>query len=185
MWELGAEVITYGVEPDGFNINKYCGSTDTCTMCRMVREHGADIGVALDGDADRVLIADETGTLLDGDQLMATVAEAWHRTGKLTGGGIVATVMSNLGLEHYLRDIGLTMARTQVGDRYVVEYMRAHGFNVGGEQSGHIVLSDYTTTGDGLIAALEVLAALGDSDRPVSEIGRRFSPLPQALENAA
>ncbi|RZO37098.1 MAG: phosphoglucosamine mutase [Rhodospirillaceae bacterium] len=184
LWELGAEVITYGVEPDGFNINKYCGSTDTCTMCRMVREHGADIGVALDGDADRVLIADETGTLLDGDQLMATVAESWHRTGKLTGGGIVATVMSNLGLEHYLRDIGLTMARTQVGDRYVVEYMRAHGFNVGGEQSGHIVLSDYTTTGDGLIAALEVLAALVDSDRPVSEIGRRFSPLPQVLENA-
>ena len=184
LWELGAEVITYGVEPDGFNINKYCGSTDTCTMCRMVREHGADIGVALDGDADRVLIADETGTLLDGDQLMATVAESWHRTGKLTGGGIVATVMSNLGLEHYLRGIGLTMARTQVGDRYVVEYMRAHGFNVGGEQSGHIVLSDYTTTGDGLIAALEVLAALVDSDRPVSEIGRRFSPLPQVLENA-
>ena len=184
LWELGAEVITYGVEPDGFNINKYCGSTDTCTMCRMVREHGADIGVALDGDADRVLIADETGTLLDGDQLMATVAGSWHRTGKLTGGGIVATVMSNLGLEHYLRDIGLTMARTQVGDRYVVEYMRAHGFNVGGEQSGHIVLSDYTTTGDGLIAALEVLAALVDSDRPVSEIGRRFSPLPQVLENA-
>ena len=183
LWELGAEVVTYGVEPDGFNINKCCGSTDTSTMCRMVREHGADIGVALDGDADRVLIADETGTLLDGDQLMATVAESWHRTGKLTGGGIVATVMSNLGLEHYLRDIGLTMARTQVGDRYVVEHMRAHGFNVGGEQSGHIVLSDYTTTGDGLIAALEVLAALVESGRPVSEIGRRFLPLPQILEN--
>jgi len=183
LWELGAEVVTYGVEPDGFNINQYCGSTDTRTMCRMVREHGADIGIALDGDADRVLIADETGTLLDGDQLMATVAESWHRTGKLNGGGIVATVMSNLGLEHYLRDIGLSMQRTQVGDRYVVEHMRAHGFNVGGEQSGHIVLSDYTTTGDGLIAGLEVLAALVESDRPLSEIGRRFDPLPQILEN--
>ena len=183
LWELGAEVVTYGVEPDGFNINQYCGSTDTRKMCRMVREHGADIGIALDGDADRVLIADETGTLLDGDQLMATVAESWHRTGKLNGGGIVATVLSNLGLEHYLRDIGLSMQRTQVGDRYVVEHMRAHGFNVGGEQSGHIVLSDYTTTGDGLIAGLEVLAALVESDRPLSEIGRRFDPLPQILEN--
>ena len=183
LWELGAEVVTFGVEPDGFNINKYCGSTDTRTMCRMVREHGADIGIALDGDGDRVLIADETGTLLDGDQLMATVAESWHRTGKLNGGGIVATVMSNLGLEHYLRDIGLKMERTQVGDRYVVEHMRANGFNVGGEQSGHIVLSDYTTTGDGLIAGLEVLAALVESDRPLSEIGRRFAPLPQILEN--
>ena len=183
LWELGAEVVTYGVEPDGFNINQYCGSTDTRTMCRMVREHGADIGIALDGDADRVLIADETGTLLDGDQLMATVAESWQRSGKLNGGGIVATVMSNLGLEHYLRDLGLSLQRTQVGDRYVVEHMRAHGFNVGGEQSGHIVLSDYTTTGDGLIAGMEVLAALVESDRPVSEIGRRFTPLPQTLKN--
>ena len=183
LWELGAEVVTYGVEPDGFNINKYCGSTDTRTMCRMVREHGADIGIALDGDADRVLVSDETGTLLDGDQLMATVAQSWHSAGRLTGGGIVATVMSNLGLEHFLRDIGLTMERTQVGDRYVVEHMRANGFNVGGEQSGHIVLSDYTTTGDGLVAALEVLSAMVQSDRPLSEIGRRFEPLPQILEN--
>ncbi len=183
LWELGADVVTHGVGPDGFNINKYCGSTDTRAMCRMVREHGADIGIALDGDADRVLIADETGTLLDGDQLMATVAQSWHAADRLRGGGIVATVMSNLGLELYLRDIGLTVQRTQVGDRYVVEHMRAHGYNVGGEQSGHIVLSDYTTTGDGLIAALEVLSVMVQSGRKLSEIGRRFTPLPQILQN--
>lgn len=183
LWELGADVVTYGVEPDGFNINKYCGSTDTRTMCRMVREHGADIGIALDGDADRVLVADETGTLLDGDQLMATVAESWHQAGRLTGGGVVATVMSNLGLEKYIEGLGLNLVRTQVGDRYVVEHMRAEGFNVGGEQSGHIVLSDYTTTGDGLIAAMEVLSAMVQSDRKLSEVGRKFEPLPQILEN--
>ena len=183
LWELGADVVTYGVEPDGFNINRYCGSTDTRAMCRMVREHGADIGIAFDGDADRVLVADESGKLLDGDQLMAIVAEAWHTAGRLQGGGIVATVMSNLGLEHYIHGLGLTMERTQVGDRYVVEHMRANGFNVGGEQSGHIVLSDYTTTGDGLIAALEVLSAMVQSDRKLSEVGRRFEPLPQILEN--
>ena len=153
------------------------------TMCQMVREHGADIGIALDGDADRVLIADETGNLLDGDLLMAIVAESWQRRGKLNGGGIVATVMSNLGLENYLRDIGLTLERTQVGDRYVVDHMRANGFNVGGEQSGHIVLSDYNTTGDGLIAAIEVLCALEDTGNSVSELGRRFQPYPQILEN--
>lgn len=183
LWELGADVVTYGVEPDGFNINKYCGSTDTRTMCRMVREHGADIGIALDGDADRVLVADETGTLIDGDQLMATVAESWHGDGRLTGGGVVATVMSNLGLEHYVQGLGLQLVRTQVGDRYVVEHMRANGFNVGGEQSGHIVLSEYTTTGDGLIAGLEVLSAMVQTGRPLSEVGRRFDPLPQILEN--
>lgn len=183
LWELGADVVTYGVEPDGFNINKYCGSTDTRTMCRMVREHGADIGIALDGDADRVLVADETGTLLDGDQLMATVAESWHQAGRLTGGGVVATVMSNLGLEKYIEGLGLNLVRTQVGDRYVVEHMRTEGFNVGGEQSGHIVLSDYTTTGDGLIAAMEVLSAMVQSDRKLSEVGRKFEPLPQILEN--
>jgi len=183
LWELGADVVTYGVEPDGFNINKYCGSTDTRTMCRMVREHGADIGIALDGDADRVLVADETGKLIDGDQLMATVAESWHRDGRLTGGGVVATVMSNLGLEHYVQGLGLDLMRTQVGDRYVVEHMRANGFNVGGEQSGHIVLSEYTTTGDGLIAGLEVLSAMVQTGRPLSEVGRRFDPLPQILEN--
>ena len=183
LWELGADVVTYGVEPDGFNINKYCGSTDTRTMCRMVREHGADIGIALDGDADRVLVADETGKLIDGDQLMATVAESWHRDGRLTGGGVVATVMSNLGLEHYVQGLGLDLVRTQVGDRYVVEHMQANGFNVGGEQSGHIVLSEYTTTGDGLIAGLEVLSAMVQTGRPLSEVGRRFDPLPQILEN--
>lgn len=183
LWELGADVVTYGVEPDGFNINKYCGSTDTRTMCRMVREHGADIGIALDGDADRVLVADETGTLLDGDQLMATVAESWHEAGRLTGGGVVATVMSNLGLEKYIEGLGLNLVRTQVGDRYVVEHMRANGFNVGGEQSGHIVLSDYTTTGDGLIAAMEVLSAMVQSGRKLSEVGRKFEPMPQILEN--
>ena len=183
LWELGADVVTCGVEPDGFNINRYCGSTDTRTMCRMVREHGADIGIALDGDADRVLVADETGALLDGDQLMATVAESWHRDGRLRGNGVVATVMSNLGLELYLRELGLDTVRTQVGDRYVVEHMREHDFNVGGEQSGHIVLSDYTTTGDGLIAGLEVLASMVLADRKLSEVGRRFTPLPQILEN--
>jgi phosphoglucosamine mutase len=149
----------------------------------MVREHGADIGIALDGDADRVLVADETGKLIDGDQLMATVAESWHRDGRLTGGGVVATVMSNLGLEHYVQGLGLDLVRTQVGDRYVVEHMRANGFNVGGEQSGHIVLSEYTTTGDGLIAGLEVLSAMVQTGRPLSEVGRRFDPLPQILEN--
>ena len=183
LWELGADVVTCGVEPDGFNINKYCGSTDTRMLCRMVCEHGADIGIALDGDADRVLVADETGTLLDGDQLMATVAESWHSDGRLTGGGLVATVMSNLGLERYVQGLGLKLVRTQVGDRYVVEYMRANGFNVGGEQSGHIVLSEYTTTGDGLIAGLEVLSAMVQTGRPLSEVGRRFDPFPQILEN--
>ena len=183
LWELGAEVIACANTPDGFNINKNCGSTDTRTMQNLVREHGADIGIALDGDADRVLIADETGELLDGDQLMATVAESWMRAGRLRGNGVVATVMSNLGLELYLKGVGLDLVRTQVGDRYVVEHMREHGFNVGGEQSGHIVLSDYTTTGDGLIAALEVLAVMIQSERKLSEIGRRFAPLPQILES--
>lgn len=183
LWELGAEVVPLGVSPDGFNINKDCGSTDTKAMRSAVIEHGADIGIALDGDADRVLVADEKGALLDGDQLMATVAESWHAEGRLTGGGVVATVMSNLGLEHYLQGLGLTLVRTQVGDRYVVEHMREHGFNVGGEQSGHIILADYTTTGDGLIAALEMLSVMVRSGKPVSQIGRKFTPLPQLLRN--
>ena len=183
LWELGADVLTCGVEPNGFNINKDSGSTDTRSMCQMVREHGADIGIALDGDADRVLVADETGTLLDGDQLMATVADSWHRDGRLTGGGVVATVMSNLGLEYYIQGLGLKLVRTQVGDRYVVEHMRANGFNVGGEQSGHIVLSEYTTTGDGLIAGLQVLSAMVQTGRPLSEVGRQFDPFPQILQN--
>ena len=183
LWELGADVVSLGVMPDGFNINKDCGSTDTRAMCRAVVEHGADLGIALDGDADRVMIADEAGALLDGDQLMAMVAENWRAAGRLRGGGIVATVMSNLGLERYLAGIGLKLVRTQVGDRYVVEHMRAHGFNVGGEQSGHIILSDYNTTGDGLIAALEVLAMVVRSGKPASRAGRMFTPLPQLLKN--
>ena len=183
LWELGAEVIPLGVEPDGFNINRECGSTDTSAMQAAVRRHGADIGIALDGDADRVMIADEEGALLDGDQLMAAIARSWHETGRLKGGGLVATVMSNLGLELYAEHSGLRVERTRVGDRYVVEHMRRHGFNVGGEQSGHIILSDYTTTGDGLIAALEVLAVTVRSGRTVSEVGRVFTPLPQLLRN--
>jgi phosphoglucosamine mutase len=183
LWELGADVVRLGVSPDGFNINKGCGSTDTSAMCAAVVTHGADIGIALDGDADRVLIADEHGALLDGDQLMAMVAENWHRAGRLQGGGIVATVMSNLGLEKHLARSGLKLERTQVGDRYVVERMRAGGFNVGGEQSGHIILADYNTTGDGLIAALEVLACVVRAGKPVSEVGRMFRPYPQLLRN--
>ena len=183
LWELGAEVVPIGVEPDGFNINRGCGSTDTDVMCAAVAAQGAHIGIALDGDADRVLIADEAGRLIDGDQVMATIAESWFRDARLRGNGVVATVMSNLGLELYLRGLGLDLVRTQVGDRYVVEHMREHGYNVGGEQSGHIVLSDYATTGDGLIAALEILAVLIRSERPLSEVGRRFMPLPQLLQN--
>src|SRR5690606_1114408 len=152
-------------------------------LIEKVRELRADIGIALDGDADRVVIVDEKGQLVDGDQLMAVIAESWSKAGRLAGGGLVATVMSNLGLERYLEALGLSLTRTPVGDRYVVEHMRRHGFNVGGEQSGHIVLSDFTTTGDGLIAALQVLAAVVTSGRPVSEVCRRFEPLPQVLQN--
>ena len=183
LWELGAEVVPLGVSPDGFNINNGCGSTDTTMMQNAVRAHGADLGIALDGDADRVLVADENGELLDSDQLMAMVAESWLRADRLRGGGIVATVMSNMGLEQYLRGLGLNLVRTQVGDRYVVEHMRREGFNIGGEQSGHIILNDYNTTGDGLIAALEVLAVLIQGRKPASETGRKFTPLPQLLEN--
>ena len=183
LWELGAEVVPLGVEPNGFNINDGCGSTDTDMMCRAVREYGADLGIALDGDADRALVADENGELLDGDQLMAMVAESWHRSGRLRGGGVVATVMSNMGLDLYLKELGLGLARTKVGDRYVVEQMRHGGYNVGGEQSGHIILNDYSTTGDGLIAALEVLAVLVRSEQPASQVGRKFKPLPQLLRN--
>ncbi len=183
LWELGAEVIAMGVDPNGFNINKDCGSTEPRALCDKVREMRADIGIALDGDADRVLIADETGRLIDGDQLMAVVAETWLQRGLLAAGGIVATVMSNLGLERYLNDLGLSLARTPVGDRYVVEHMRAHGYNVGGEQSGHIVLSDFTTTGDGLVTALQVLSVVAASGRPVSEVCNCFEPLPQVLKS--
>lgn len=185
LWELGADVVPIGVLPDGFNINQDCGSTSTDAMCQEVVAQGADLGIALDGDADRVLIADEKGKLLDGDQVMAMVAEHWKSENRLKGGGVVATVMSNLGLERHLNGLGLELVRTQVGDRYVVEYMREHGYNVGGEQSGHIILNEYTTTGDGLIAALEVLAVLVQTGSPASEAGRMFSPLPQLLRNVA
>ncbi len=183
LWELGAEVIAMGVEPDGFNINKDVGSTAPEALSRKVREVRADIGIALDGDADRVLIIDERGHLVDGDQLMAVVAESWQADGRLAQPGIVATIMSNLGLERRLGDLGLTLERTAVGDRYVLERMRAQGYNVGGEQSGHIILSDFSTTGDGLIAALQVLAVLKKADKPVSETCHRFDPLPQILKS--
>ncbi len=183
LWELEAEVIPIGVEPDGYNINRGCGSTENEYMRSQVVAHGADLGIALDGDADRVVIADENGELLDGDQLMALVAGHLHRVNRLRGGGVVATVMSNLGLERYLEGMGLKLVRTRVGDRYVVEHMRKHGFNVGGEKSGHIILSDFVTTGDGLIAALQALAVIVEQERPVSEVSRLFDPLPQVLRN--
>ena len=182
-WELGAEVTAIGVSPDGLNINDGCGSTATALLQRTVTEVGAHIGIALDGDADRLIVVDEKGRIVDGDQLMALIASSWRRQGKLRGNGVVATVMSNLGLERFLEGEGLTLERTKVGDRYVLEAMRAGGFNVGGEQSGHIILSDYATTGDGLVAALQVLAELVVSGRPASELLRLFDPLPQLLKN--
>jgi len=181
--ELGADVVAIGVQPDGFNINLKCGSTATELMCETVVKEKAHIGIALDGDADRVLICDEQGKLADGDQLMAMIATQCLKTGVLRGGGVVATQMSNIGLEHYLTSHGLSLARTKVGDRYVVEHMRKHGFNVGGEQSGHIILSDYTTTGDGIIAALQILAYMQEDGRPLSKCGKLFTPLPQILRN--
>ncbi|MBB4267265.1 phosphoglucosamine mutase [Roseospira visakhapatnamensis] len=183
LWELGAEVIPLGIEPDGFNINRDRGSLATEAMRHAVVAHGADLGLALDGDADRVVLADEKGDLVDGDQVLAVIARAWRDDGRLRGGGVVATVMSNLGLEHHLKDLGLSLARTPVGDRYVVEHMRAQGFNLGGEQSGHIVMSDVGTTGDGLAAGLQVLAALVQGGRPASAALTVFEPLPQVLRN--
>lgn len=183
LWELGAEVITIGVEPDGLNINDGCGSTSPEKLCEKVKEMRADIGIALDGDADRVVISDEKGELIDGDQLMAVIAKSWNDQGKLQAGGVVATIMSNLGLERYLKSQKLDMVRTPVGDRYVVEHMREHGFNVGGEQSGHIVLTDFSTTGDGLVSALQVLAVVVALDKPVSEICSAFERVPQLLQN--
>ena len=183
LWELGADVIPIGVDPDGFNINKDVGSTAPEALSQKVRELRADIGIALDGDADRVVIVDEKGRTIDGDQLMAVVAASWKEDGRLTQPGIVATVMSNLGLERYLGGLGLMLERTAVGDRYVLERMRSQGYNVGGEQSGHIILSDFATTGDGLVAALQVLAVLKKADKPVSEVCHRFDPLPQILKN--
>lgn len=183
LWELGAEVFPIGVEPDGFNINDKVGSTSTGALSAKVRELRADVGIALDGDADRLIIVDEKGEVVDGDQFMAVIAQSWAQRGQLQGGGIVATVMSNLGLERYLNDLDLTLERTQVGDRYVLEAMRAKGYNVGGEQSGHLILSDFTTTGDGLVAALQLLLVLQQEGKPVSEVCHRFERVPQLLNN--
>jgi phosphoglucosamine mutase len=183
LWELGAEVIAIGVTPNGLNINDKIGSTHPEPLSAKVLETRADIGIALDGDADRLIVVDEKGRVVDGDQLMATIAEGWARSGRLKGGGLVATVMSNLGLERRLAAQGLGLVRTKVGDRHVLEKMRADGYNVGGEQSGHIILSDYATTGDGLVAALQVLAEVKRAGQPASQVLHRFDAVPQLLKN--
>ncbi len=183
LWELGATIIPLGVAPDGFNINRGCGSTVPDFLCSQVVEHDAHLGLALDGDADRLLLSDERGELVDGDQILALIARSWGRAGRLRGDGVVATVMSNLGLERFLAAEGLALHRTKVGDRYVSERMRSSGINIGGEQSGHMILSDFATTGDGLVAALQVLAVLVDEGRPASEACSVFKPLPQRLRS--
>jgi phosphoglucosamine mutase len=183
LWELGAEVISLGVDPDGFNINRDCGSTAPEALAAKVREMRADIGIALDGDADRVVMVDELGHLIDGDQLLAVIADSWQQDGLLAKPSVVATVMSNLGLERHLAARGIELIRTPVGDRYVLEHMREHGHNLGGEPSGHIILSDFTTTGDGFVAALQVLAVVVKMGEAVSKVCRRFDPLPQVLKN--
>ncbi|MBV8238268.1 MAG: phosphoglucosamine mutase [Sphingomonas sp.] len=183
LWELGAEVVAIGVTPNGRNINDGVGSTAPQTLSETVVASGAAIGIALDGDADRLIVVDETGAVVDGDQLMATIATGYARRGELAGGGLVATIMSNLGLERHLAAQGLGLVRTGVGDRYVLEAMRARGYNVGGEQSGHIILADYGTTGDGLVAALQILAEVQRAGAPASEVLHRFDPLPQLLKN--
>jgi len=183
LWELGATVIPVGVSPDGFNINRGCGSTVPGYLCAQVVEHGADLGIALDGDADRLLMADEQGELIDGDQILALIAQSWAACGQLKAEGLVATVMSNLGLERFLQARGLTLHRTKVGDRYVAARMRELGMNLGGEQSGHVILSDFATTGDGLLAALQVLAVIVQQNRSAREVCRMFTPLPQLLKN--
>ncbi|MBM3571280.1 MAG: phosphoglucosamine mutase [Alphaproteobacteria bacterium] len=183
LWELGADVVRVGVSPDGFNINAKCGAVHPQEMCAQVKAHGAHLGIALDGDADRLIVADERGRVIDGDQIVGLIAQSWHRAGRLKGGGAVSTIMSNLGLERRLESLGLHLARTQVGDRYVVEHMRHHGYNVGGEQSGHVIMLDYATTGDGLIAALQVLAVLVETGKEMSAVGRIFEPVPQRLVN--
>ncbi len=183
LWELGAEVIALGDQPNGLNINHESGSTFPETMQRKVRERRADFGIALDGDADRVVMADERGNLIDGDQILALIAQSWSKQGDLRGGGVVGTVMSNAGLDRFLKSLDLRLARVPVGDRYVIEKMWAEGFNVGGEQSGHIVLRDFSTTGDGVIAALQVLGVLAQDKRPASEASRIFEPMPQVMEN--
>jgi phosphoglucosamine mutase len=183
LYELGAEVFPIGVSPDGFNINQEVGSTNTLALRDAVRQYRADIGIALDGDADRCILIDETGKEIDGDQLIGLIATDWKRRGLLARDGVVTTVMSNLGLEKYLQSIGLELERTKVGDRYVVEKMRKNGFNLGGEQSGHIVLSDYSSTGDGMIAALQALAVMVETGKPLSELASVFKPVPQKLVN--
>lgn len=183
LWELGAEVIPVGVHPNGTNINDRCGSTHTETAAEAVVAHGAHIGISLDGDADRIMILDETGRVADGDQIMALLAARWAEEGRLSGGALVATVMSNLGLERFLEGRGLRLERTAVGDRYVVERMREGGFNLGGEQSGHIVMTDYATTGDGLVAGLQFLSEMVRTGRPASELARSFATVPQMLRN--
>jgi phosphoglucosamine mutase len=183
LWELGADVVAIGRDPNGFNINEKCGATHPETMQSAVVAHGAHLGIALDGDADRLIMVDEHGRVIDGDQLMAMIVQGFARDGRLSGGGLVATVMSNLGLERFAEGLGLRMVRTKVGDRYVIERMRADGINVGGEQSGHIILSDYATTGDGLLAALQVLAGALQAQKPMSEVTRLFEPYPQVLRN--
>ena len=182
-WELGADVVAIGVQPNGLNINDGCGSTAPALLQETVVASGADIGIALDGDADRLIVVDEKGQIVDGDQIMGLIASEWARQGLLKGGGLVATVMSNLGLERLLSAQGIGLERTQVGDRYLLERMRSGGFNLGGEQSGHMILSDYATTGDGTIAALQVLAALVEAGKPASEVLHRFDPVPQLLKN--
>jgi phosphoglucosamine mutase len=182
-WELGAEIISLGVDPNGMNINDKCGSTFPDAMCAKVLETGADIGIALDGDADRVVMCDETGRLIGGDQVLALIAQSWAKKGDLNGGGVVGTVMSNIGLERHLKTLGLNLSRSSVGDRYVIEKMREGGFNVGGEQSGHIILSDFAATGDGIIAALQVLAVIAEEGWPASEASNLFVPAPQIQEN--
>ena len=183
LWELGADVVPVGVEPDGFNINDGCGSTATGRMQEEVVRQGADVGIALDGDADRLMMADENGHLIDGDQLLAVIGGDWHRRERLRGPSVVATVMSNLGLERYLGELDIGLERTQVGDRYVVEKMRQGDLNIGGEQSGHIIVRDFSTTGDGIIAALQILAVIVRRDQPASEVCQVFEPLPQLLRN--
>ena len=183
LWELGAEVIPVGVSPNGFNINEGCGSTNTQTAAETIVQHGADVGICLDGDADRVMILDENGQVADGDQIMALLATSWAESGKLAGDTLVATVMSNLGLERYLSGKGINLHRTAVGDRYVVEAMRAGGFNLGGEQSGHIVMTDYGTTGDGLVAGLQFLSEMAHREIPASELVKSFERCPQLLKN--
>jgi phosphoglucosamine mutase len=183
LYELGAEVVSIGVAPDGTNINKNCGATFPSLLQETVVKEKADLGIALDGDADRLILCDEKGRIVDGDQIMALIARSWQKSGQLKGGGVVATVMSNLGFERFLKGIGLDLKRMPVGDRYVVDHMRSNNFNIGGEQSGHIILGDYSTTGDGLIAALQVLAVIRQADKPVSEVCTVFKPVPQLLMN--